>query len=228
MGGGKMLFVHNDILSKKVSIEKLPTESFLIELYLRKKRWLINYYYNPNNGNIESHLDSVSKSLDMHLKRYENVILLGDFNVSIEDSFMKNFCENYDLRSLVKQPACLKNSENPSCIDLILTRKPRSFIKAGVIETGLSDYHKLVTTVMKVHFPKSKPSIITYRSYKKFDNKKFMENFLRMSENQLKLNTDKCHVLLNTQDQNFLKIGNFNIRIAFPKNYWLLLVECPV
>ena len=29
---------------------------------------------------------------------------------------------------------------------------------------------------MKIHFPKSKPSIITYRSYKKFDNKKFMEN----------------------------------------------------
>ena len=54
-GGGKMLFVCNDILSKKISIEKLPTESFLIELYLRKKRWLINFSYNPNNGNIEFH-----------------------------------------------------------------------------------------------------------------------------------------------------------------------------
>ena len=29
---------------------------------------------------------------------------------------------------------------------------------------------------MKMHFPKSKPSIITYRRYKKFDNKKFIEN----------------------------------------------------
>ena len=175
-GGGKMLFVRNDIPSKKISIEKLPTESFLIELYLRKKRWLISYSYNPNNGNIESHLDTVSKSLDMHLKRYKNVILLGGFNANIKDSFMKNFCENFDLRSLVKEPACFKNPENSSCIDLILTKKPRSFIKAGVIETGLSDYHKLVTTVMKMHFPKSKPSIITYKSYKKFDNKKFMEN----------------------------------------------------
>ena len=27
-----------------------------------------------------------------------------------------------------------------------------------------------------MHFAKSKPSIITYRSYKRFDNKKFMEN----------------------------------------------------
>ena len=29
---------------------------------------------------------------------------------------------------------------------------------------------------MKMHFPNSKPSIITYRSYKEFDNKSFMEN----------------------------------------------------
>ena len=100
----------------------------------------------------------------------------GDFNASIEDSFIKNFCENYYLRSLVKEPTWFKNPEHPSCIDLILTSKPRSFIKTGVIETGLSDYHKLVITVMKMHFPKSKPSIITYRSYKKFDTKTFMEN----------------------------------------------------
>ena len=39
-----------------------------------------------------------------------------------------------------------------------------------------SDYHKLVTTAMKKYFTKSKPSIITYISYKKFDNEKFMEN----------------------------------------------------
>ena len=120
-------------------------------------------------------MDSVSKSLDIHLNRCENAILLGDFNASIEDSFMKNFCENYDLRSLVKEPTCFKNPENPSCIDLILTNKPRSFIKTGVIETGLCDYHKLVTTVMKMHLPKSKPSNMTYRSCKKFDNKTFME-----------------------------------------------------
>ena len=63
-----MLFVRNDIPLKIISIEKLPTESFLVELNLRKKKWLINYFYNPNNGNIQSHLNSVSKSLDIHLK----------------------------------------------------------------------------------------------------------------------------------------------------------------
>ena len=67
-GGSIMLFVHNDIPSKMISIEKLPTEGFLVKLNLRKKKWLINCFYNPNNGNIESHLVSISKSLDIHLK----------------------------------------------------------------------------------------------------------------------------------------------------------------
>ena len=44
------------------------------------------------------------------------------------------------------------------------------------------------------------------------------------SVNQMKLNIDKCHLLPNTQDQNFLKIGNFNIKLVpFLKSYWLLL-----
>ena len=54
---------------------------------------------------------------------------------------MKNVFENYDLRSHIKEPTCFKRRENPGCIDLILTNKPRSFIQTGVIETGLSNYH---------------------------------------------------------------------------------------
>ena len=36
-----MLFVGNDILSKIISIEKLPTEDFLIDSNLRKKKQLL-------------------------------------------------------------------------------------------------------------------------------------------------------------------------------------------
>ena len=35
------------------------------------------------------------------------------------------------------------------------------------------------------------------------------------SDHKMKLNIDKCHLLLNTKDQNFLKIRNFNIKNSF-------------
>ena len=39
-----------------------------------------------------------------------------------------------------------------------------------VLETGLSDFHKLTATVMKSTFRKQEPTIIHYRNYKHFNN----------------------------------------------------------
>ena len=45
------------------------------------------------------------------------------------------------------------------------------------LETGLSDFHEMTLTVMKVFYKKPKPTIITYRSYKNFSNEFFMADF---------------------------------------------------
>ena len=45
-----------------------------------------------------------------------------------------------------------------------------------VVETGLSDFHKLTITVMKCSFQKQSPKVIYYRNYKYFDNDAFKAN----------------------------------------------------
>ena len=49
---------------------------------------------------------SLSTGLDLHSTTYENILILGNFNVGIEDQHMKSFCDNYNLTSLIKQPTC--------------------------------------------------------------------------------------------------------------------------
>ena len=88
----------------------------------------------------------------------------------------KTFGEIYKLWNFVKQPTCFKNSENPICIDLILTNNPLSFKTTYVIETGLSDFHKMTVAVMKMHFPKMKPQVVSYREYKDFHNETFLDS----------------------------------------------------
>ena len=39
--------------------------------------------------------------------------------------------------------------------------------------TGISDFHKMTITEMKVIFKKQKPKIILYHNYKNFDKKSF-------------------------------------------------------
>ena len=43
-----------------------------------------------------------------------------------------------------------------------------------VVETGLSYFHKMSLTVMKVFYKKQSPNIIRYRSYRNFNNEIFI------------------------------------------------------
>ena len=62
---------------------------------------------------------------------------------------------------------------NPSCIDLFLTNNAFLFKSPKTVSTGLSDFHKLVLTVLKTNIVENKPRKIEYRNYKYFDSRKF-------------------------------------------------------
>lgn len=66
---------------------------------------------------------------------------------------MKAFCDSYSLKSLAKEP-CFKNPEIIWYVDLILTDSPNSIWNSCAIETGLSDFQKMTTTVMKMKLEK--------------------------------------------------------------------------
>ena len=91
---------------------------------------------------------------------------MGDFNSEMLEEAMGNFCAIYNFTNLVEQPRCYKSQENPSCIDLILTNRQNSFQDTRGIETGLPDYHKMTSTVLKTYFKKQHPKVISYRDYK--------------------------------------------------------------
>ena len=60
---------------------------------------------------------------------------------------IQTFCESCRFKNLIKNP------KSP-CIDLILTNNPYSFQNSWVIETRLSDFHKMIVPVMKTTFQK--------------------------------------------------------------------------
>ena len=175
-GGGLLLYVREDILAKVLQSDFPAAESFCAEIILHKKRWLINCSYNPHKNNIRRHLEVVTKTLDSYYSKYENVIFLGDFNAGVLETPITSFCEPYNLKSVIKQSTCFKNPEKPSCIDLILTNRPKSFQSTCVIETGLSDFHRMTLSVLKMHFRKLPPKVITYRNFSNYDNANFINS----------------------------------------------------
>ena len=76
---------------------------------------------------------------------------------------MKEFCDIYSFKNLIKEPTCFKNPANPKCIDLMLTNRHRCFQNSCVIETGLSGFHKMTVTLLRTFFKKAEPKVISYR-----------------------------------------------------------------
>ena len=145
------------------------------EVNLRKVEWLVICSYNPHKNNISNHLENLSKVLNRNLSQYERFLCTGDFNSEITEFAMKNFCDIYHLKNLVNAPTCYKNPLKPSGIDLFLTNCSRSFRDTQVIQTRLSDFHKMNITVLKMFFSKQKHETVFFRNYRKFDNSAFRE-----------------------------------------------------
>ena len=72
---------------------------------------------------------------------------------------------------------------------MILTNRISKFQNTVSIETGLSDFHCMIVTVVKGCFIKRDPKIINYRDYRKFDidsfRKDLKDRLIRQSQQAL-------------------------------------------
>ena len=126
----------------------------------------------------------------------------SSFNINVLDKEnggnqeLVNFCDVFGLSNLVTAKICFTKTSSPS-IDVILTNRVRSFQKTSVFETGLSDYHGLVVTILKSQIPRLKHKVIKYRNYKNFDPVKFITDFCRTNFDALEDPEDCYNDLTN-------------------------------
>ena len=126
-----------------IASETSPVEGLYVKVKLRKQKWLISCSYNPNKSMICQHMEALAKNMDLYSSTYEKIFFLGDFNASVEHSALKDFCNLYSLTRLINRSTCWKNPSK----NMILTNRPKHFQNSNEIETGLSDFHKMVVTI---------------------------------------------------------------------------------
>ena len=104
--------------------------------------------YKPPSQSDREFANRLSSIIDYYSPKYENLILIADFNLSIENQPLDALIQAYNLNNLINKPTCLQ-SNTPTCIDLILTNKKDLFKLSYTFETGILDHHKLVSTILK-------------------------------------------------------------------------------
>ena len=63
--------------------QKMDSETLFLEVNLRLRKWQIVGAYKPSDQSKSLFLESLFKGLSIYLDIYENVILLGDFNMTL-------------------------------------------------------------------------------------------------------------------------------------------------
>ena len=83
--------------------------------------------------------------------------LWGTLKYKKQNIHVKDFCNLFKLKNLIKFPKCFKNLDNPKTTDLILTNSVCSFQNSCSIEIGLPDFHRMTVTVLKSYLEKKQP-----------------------------------------------------------------------
>ena len=110
-----MLYMWEDIRSKSLTEITLDNEieNIFTEINLRSKKWLISGSYNPKLSHIKNHLQEIGKGLDYYSSKYENFIVLGDFNSEMSNP--QGLPNNYITLKLPFFDLCPPLPPLPSC-----------------------------------------------------------------------------------------------------------------
>ena len=153
------------------NIEIIP-----FELNLRNDKWLfVSIYKSPLQTN-RYFVSILGDLLVFYSNQYDNKVVIEDFDLEPSNPSLLSFMDSQNFVSLMKNKTYFK--ETSSCIDFILTNRKYSFKNTSSYETGLSDHHHLIYSVMKTTFKFEEPRKLIYRKYSNFSQKDFQSDLL--------------------------------------------------
>ena len=155
--GGILVYVKSSIPSCRLSCENLcdSIQAVPFEINLRKEKWLVISIYRPPSHNSEYFLNNFTKMIDLFADKYDNYLIMGDFN-------------------LIKSNTCFKGKG--SCIDLFMTNRKYPFKCSDSYGTGVSDHHHMTYAMLRFCFNSTEPKLLNYRDLKHFSQEDFKED----------------------------------------------------
>ena len=112
------------------------------------------------------------------MRMYENVVVLGDFNLEPGDIAFASLIQDHSLYNTTKHPTCFKSSKC-RCIDFIFTNRKHSFMHSKSFETGFSDHHHMIYTILMTTYIKLPQKKNICQEYKNWSQMLFEDELRR-------------------------------------------------
>ena len=160
--GGLLVYIKSHLPSKLLLIHNTSNDIQVIpfEFNLRKEKWIFRCICRRPKQNNQYFLENLSSTADYYSSIYENYIFLRDFNLKANCSALISFTLSFNLFNLIKTNTYFKGIGN--CIDPILTNRKYCFKHSSAFETGKSDHHHLVYSMLKTCFKREESKHFIY------------------------------------------------------------------
>ena len=202
-----MVYIRDRIIAKRLeNLEGKHSETICLQLTVPKKKWCQTFAYRPSsNDNKAIFFDKLTTSLSQITILYDCFVVMGDLNIDTSDKtkgtscYLSDLCDIFSLKDIITGKTCFKKTTGTS-IDILLTNRPRSFLKTSIFETGLSDHHKLILSFFRSYFSRIPSKTIQYRKYKSFKESSFLYELDQelLKEDMYKSNRDMFSTFTET------------------------------
>ena len=105
-------------------------------------------------------MSSITGLLDHYPKSYKDFVIVNDFNANESNPAIETFLNQHKCKKIINSKTYYKSQED-SCIDLITTSRRSLHQFCQVFETGISDHHLMVYTMLKSTYSMLEPKMVS-------------------------------------------------------------------
>ena len=180
--GGLLVYVKSDVVCKqRKDLEVDNFDSIWLEVQPKNgKPFLVGHIYRNPQSNVTWN-ESFENQLEQIMAEEKETFILGDFNKDLLNSQIKGNWTDYmysqGLIQHVNKPTRVVQNRTSTLIDHIYSNFSDNIKYVDVPEIGLSDHYPVfLTRKISMQGPKNIHYTIKYRSFKNFDEIKFIED----------------------------------------------------
>ena len=199
-GGGLLVYVKEGVCcSRRVDLEHERLECIWVEVKpINSKPFFVGHIYRPPNSTIQWN-EFFEDCIEKVLQEEKELYILGDINRDLLKEQIQiawnDYIEPFGLTQFISEPTRV-TSESRTLLDHIYSNCPENVKSVLVPKIGLSDHFPIfLTRKMHNYTPKGNHYTISYRSFKNFDEAKFIGDLQAAPWNLIELFDDTDDIL---------------------------------
>ena len=102
--GGPLVYIKSSIPSRQLSYGSMcnSIQAIPFEINLRQEKWLVVSIYRAPSRDSGFFIHSLTEIIDHFAAKYDNHLIMGDFNMEPNDPMFKSFLDSNNFANLIK------------------------------------------------------------------------------------------------------------------------------